>query len=181
MCKDRKIISGCVTRQEFNDNKFCSIFFFQFSRSTSLAMERSPARTKRLLEEYAAEVSKLRRIAEEQEKIVECSICKTLPRDDGPVPCCPCGHFVCSPCLKQWQESQANSNTCPTCRCPMGTGKSLLAVTVIKHALHSWTTWTAPPWLRWTSSRNTRKRIADFERCSAQGMSVRNSFRSTWL
>ena len=98
-------------------------------------MEKS-AKTKRRLEELTAEVSKLRRIAEEQASILECSICKTLPRD-GPVPCCPRGHFVCSPCLKQWQESQANRNTCPTCRCSMGTGKSLLAVTVIKHALHS--------------------------------------------
>ena len=95
-------------------------------------MEKS-AKTKRRFEDLTAEVSKLRRIAEEQASILECSICKTLPRD-GPVPCC---HFVCSPCLKQWQESQANRNTCPTCRCSMGTGKSLLAVTVIKHALHS--------------------------------------------
>ena len=94
------------------------------------------AERKRRLKELTAEVSKLRKIAEEQQSLVECSVCKTLPRE-GPVPCCPQGHFVCSPCLKQWQESQVNRNNCPMCRCPMGTGKSLLAVTVIKHALHS--------------------------------------------
>ena len=133
--QERKSISASL---ELSKNNSCLIgFLFQFSRLSSLAMERIPRRTKRRLEDLEAEVSKLRRIAAEQESLVECSICKTLPRDDGPVPCCPRGHFVCAPCLRQWQESQANRNTCPTCRCPMGTGKSLLAATVIKHALHS--------------------------------------------
>ena len=85
------------------------------------------------LAKMTAEVSKLK---EEQQKIVECSICKMLPRE-GPVPCCPRGHFVCSPCLKKWRESQDKKDRCPTCRSPMGTGTSLLAITVIKNALHS--------------------------------------------
>ena len=92
------------------------------------------AQTKRRLRELTAEVSKLRKIAEEQQSLVECCVCKTLPRE-GPVPCCPRGHFVCSPCLNH--PLQVNRNNCPMCRGPMGTGKSLLAVTVIKNALHS--------------------------------------------
>ena len=113
------------------------------------------------LAKLTAEVSILK---EEQQKIVECSICKMLPRE-GPVPCCPRGHFVCSPCLKKWRESQDKKDRCPTCRSPMGTGTSLLAITVIKNALHKCTaakTCTArqrPPWSR---SSNTKRRIVSF-------------------
>ena len=97
------------------------------------------AETKRRVNELTAEVSKLRKIAEEQQSLVECSVCRRLPRE-VPVPSCPRGHFVCSPCLKYWQRRQechVERNNCPTCRRPMGTGRSLLAATVIKHALHS--------------------------------------------
>ena len=89
------------------------------------------------LERELAELrTKYEKLNEEQQKVVECPICTSLPRE-GPVPCCPRGHFVCAPCLKKWQEVQDNRDTCPTCRSPMGTGTSLLAITVIKNALHS--------------------------------------------
>ena len=32
----------------------------------------------------------------EQESLVECPVCLSLPREDRAVPCCPKGHFVCS-------------------------------------------------------------------------------------
>ena len=34
------------------------------------------------------------------QKLVECHVCLTLPRN-GPVPCCANGHHVCSPCLEK--------------------------------------------------------------------------------
>ena len=34
------------------------------------------------------------------QKLVECPVCLTLPRN-GPVPCCANGHLVCSPCLEK--------------------------------------------------------------------------------
>ena len=37
-------------------------------------------------------------ILKEHASLVECPVCLMLPREDKPVPCCPQGHFVCSPC-----------------------------------------------------------------------------------
>ena len=34
------------------------------------------------------------------QKLVECPVCLTLPRN-GPVPCCVNEHLVCSPCLEK--------------------------------------------------------------------------------
>ena len=42
---------------------------------------------------------KVEKMLKEQQKLVECPVCLTLPREDRAVPCCPQGHFVCSPCM----------------------------------------------------------------------------------
>ena len=69
----------------------------------------------------------------ELKESVECPVCLQLPRED-PVPCCPRGHITCSPCLENHRK--AGRMDCPTCRDPMGEGKSLLAKVVIKNLEH---------------------------------------------
>lgn len=44
---------------------------------------------------------KVEKMLKEQQNLVECPVCLTLPREDRAVPCCPQGHFVCSPCMDQ--------------------------------------------------------------------------------
>eukprot|EP00092_Neocalanus_flemingeri_P016316 GFUD01017661.1.p1 GENE.GFUD01017661.1~~GFUD01017661.1.p1 ORF type:complete len:368 (-),score=75.11 GFUD01017661.1:52-1155(-) len=57
---------------------------------------------------------------------IECPVCLDIPRS-GPVPVCPNGHLVCKKCKK---------DSCPTCRCVMGSGKSLLATTILENVEH---------------------------------------------
>jgi len=66
-------------------------------------------------------------------EMVKCPVCLMLPRENKPVPCCPRGHFVCSTCKDQLTRQNL---PCPTCRIPMGEGQSLLALAVVKEALH---------------------------------------------
>jgi len=66
--------------------------------------------------------------------MVKCPVCLMLPRENKPVPCCPRGHFVCSTCKDRL--TRQNLPSCPTCRIPMGEGQSLLALAVVKEALH---------------------------------------------
>merc|ERR1711936_616317 len=68
------------------------------------------------------ERSRVERMSEEQQKLVKCLACHKLPREDKPVPCCPQGHFVCSPCM-----NESARQDCPACLVPMGPGQSLLA------------------------------------------------------
>ena len=84
----------------------------------------------RELEERVAAFEKM--TAELKER-VECPVCLQLPREDS-VPCCPRGHITCSPCLENLRK--AGRMDCPTCRDPMGEGKSLLAKVVIKNLEH---------------------------------------------
>jgi len=65
--------------------------------------------------------------------MVKCPVCLMLPRENKPVPCCPRGHFVCSTCKDRLTRQNL---PCPTCRIPMGEGQSLLALAVVKEALH---------------------------------------------
>jgi len=65
--------------------------------------------------------------------LVKCPVCLMLPRENTPVPCCPRGHFVCSSCKDRLTRQNL---PCPTCRIPMGEGQSLLALAVVKEALH---------------------------------------------
>ena len=59
----------------------------------------------RMLEEERVRVEeervKVEKVSKEQQKLVECPVCLALPREDRAVPCCPQGHFVCSPCMDQ--------------------------------------------------------------------------------
>jgi len=71
-------------------------------------------------------------VKELQEK-VECPVCLVVPRE-GPVPCCPHGHITCSPCLARLRRD--GNMECPTCREPMGEGKSILAKVIIEHMEH---------------------------------------------
>ena len=41
---------------------------------------------------------KMEKLSQELRKQVECPVCLTMPREDGAIPCCPQGHFVCSTC-----------------------------------------------------------------------------------
>jgi len=78
---------------------------------------------------------RMEKFSREQESLVECPVCLSLPREDRAVPCCPRGHFVCSPCLNNLFR-QGRPRNCPTCSVPMGQGRSLLALTVVKNAQH---------------------------------------------
>jgi len=84
------------------------------------------------MEEVRITVEKL---IKEQESLVECPVCLSLPREDRPVPCCPKGHFVCTSCLDNLIR-EGKPRNCPTCRVRMGEGRSLLALTVVKNARH---------------------------------------------
>jgi hypothetical protein len=76
----------------------------------------------------------LSKVMEELKSALECPVCLTLPRA-GPVPQCPNGHFICSPCKRK--ERSAGRQDCPTCRGPMvGEAKSLLATIVIENMKH---------------------------------------------
>merc|ERR1740137_130425 len=69
-------------------------------------------------------LEKLKERLDNLKDTVECPVCLEIPRK-GPVFVCPNGHFVCKRC-------KAEAKSCPTCRDPMGDGKSLLAVSVIE-------------------------------------------------
>jgi len=73
------------------------------------------------------------KLAEKLRQLVECPVCLSMPRK-GPVPCCAQGHIVCCPCLNRCMEEGRLG--CPTCREPMGEGKSLLALAVIEEIQH---------------------------------------------
>ena len=80
-----------------------------------------------------AETLKLKTLVDEMKGRVECQVCLALPRQ-GPVPMCPNGHFICSPCkARNGQEGKTN---CPTCRQPLGEIRSLLARILIENVLH---------------------------------------------
>ena len=83
---------------------------------------------KHIIEKCAME--KTTKLVAELQGAVECPVCLVVPRE-GPVPCCPSGHITCSPCLERMRGE--GKEECPTCRVPMGEGKSLLAKVVIEH------------------------------------------------
>ena len=45
-----------------------------------------------------SEMEKTTKLMAELQEKVECPVCLMVPRE-GPVPCCPVGHIICSPCL----------------------------------------------------------------------------------
>ena len=42
---------------------------------------------------------RMEKMSKEQQKLVECPVCRALPREYRAVPCCPQGHFVCPRCM----------------------------------------------------------------------------------
>ena len=74
------------------------------------------------------EGKKHKQVLEELQMLVECPVCMTTPKE-GPMPCCPAGHLTCAPCL---QAIRKGKKMCPTCRGPLGKGKSLLSSAIIK-------------------------------------------------
>merc|ERR1719339_207757 len=74
------------------------------------------------------EMKKGKQVLEELQMLVECPVCMTTPKK-GPMPCCPAGHLTCAPCL---QALKKKKKTCPSCRGPLGKGKSLLSSAIIK-------------------------------------------------
>ena len=83
-------------------------------------------------EELLEEVQEFRTMMREVRAKMECPVCLTIPRD-GPPPCCPRGHIVCTGCFEKIREGQG---VCPTCREPMGDGKNLLAKVIIENIRH---------------------------------------------
>lgn len=87
----------------------------------------------RRLEEQATKLEKQEKLLEKLKGMVECPVCLTMPVE-APVPCCPLGHITCSSCVDGLRRE--GRMDCPTCRIRMGTGKSLLAKTLIENIDH---------------------------------------------
>jgi len=83
--------------------------------------------------ELVEEVTKYRTLMREVKAKMGCPVCLNIPRE-GPVPCCPRGHLICSGCLEKMKEG--GQRDCPTCRGPMGEGKSLLAKVLVENIEH---------------------------------------------
>jgi hypothetical protein len=84
--------------------------------------------------ELEQENGRFRNVLEKMKSKVECPVCLVVPRA-GPVPQCPNGHFICSPC--RVKERVLGREDCPTCRVPMvGEAKSILASLVIENVKH---------------------------------------------
>merc|ERR1719193_2267694 len=102
--------------------------------------EKSEKETKQLrkaVKDLQKKLTDQEKALEEQQSMVECPVCLMLPREGPAVPCCPQGHFICSQCLDK--RKAQDKQDCPTCRGPMGEGRSLLAFTVVKQAKHECT------------------------------------------
>jgi len=84
-------------------------------------------------EQRKLKLDKVLKVLEELQEKIECPVCLAVPRE-GPVPCCPSGHITCSPCLGKLRAE--GKLECPTCREPMGEGKSALAKVVIESMEH---------------------------------------------
>ena len=100
------------------------------TRTMSVASEVVESLTRK---ELVEEVIKHRTLMREVKAKMECPVCLSIPRE-GPVPCCPRGHLVCTSCLEKMK--QGGQRACPTCRGPMGEGKSLLAKVLVENIEH---------------------------------------------
>ena len=85
---------------------------------------------KRRLDEQQEELESFKSMLNKQQHLMgqvkdklECPVHMEIPQS-GPVPVCPNGHLVCKDCKR---------DSCPTCRAPMGGGRSLLAATIIQN------------------------------------------------
>ena len=104
----------------------------QLKKSNEDVLEQLEDREKKL-ETLETNNKKMKVLMAALQEKVECPVCLVVPRE-GPVPCCPSGHITCSPCLDRLRAE--GKLECPTCREPMGEGRSALAKVVIEHMDH---------------------------------------------
>ena len=91
---------------------------------------------KNTAEQRKLKLNKVSKVLEELKVKIECPVCLGVPRE-GPVPCCPSGHITCSPCLERLRlQARPGRVKCPTCRAPMGEGRSVLARIVLENMEH---------------------------------------------
>ena len=110
-----------LTNQEYNDQRIDGLK----RKMVEQRMEFRASR-KRMKKMHEDEVQNLKNKIKKLKERVECPVCLQVPRS-GPVSVCPNGHVVCKDCRRY---------SCPTCRTPVGEGKSLLALTVIENFDH---------------------------------------------
>ena len=95
-----KRLKEVVKKQEkmlASENKTLSEMRKMLASKNKKLLEMEESKNKVEREKIKVEDEKIRFEAKLQ-KLVECPVCLTLPRN-GPVPCCANGHLVCSPCL----------------------------------------------------------------------------------
>ena len=79
----------------------------------------------------------LRELVEELVGVVECPVCLVLPTQEGPIPVCPNGHFVCRTCRDRLrQDAGADLVKCPSCTVDLGNATSLLASRLVEGVKH---------------------------------------------
>ena len=89
---------------------------------------------KRKLEEEGAQ---RKRLVEELVGLVECPVCLVVPRQPGPVPVCPNGHFICRSCRDLLrQEAGLLEAKCPSCTTNLGDATSILASRLVENVKH---------------------------------------------
>ena len=96
-------------------------------------LEEENKRMKKVEEEN----KELREALEELRGMVECPVCLLVPRQQGPLPVCSNGHFVCHTCRDRIrQEALVGEPKCPSCMVALGNATSLLASRVIEKLKH---------------------------------------------
>ena len=96
-------------------------------------LEEENKRMKKVEEEN----KELREAMEELRGMVECPVCLLVPRQQGPLPVCSNGHFVCHTCRDRIrQEALVGEPKCPSCMVALGNATSLLASRVIEKSKH---------------------------------------------
>ena len=109
--------------------------FPQFLKVLCATMCSSPSKSVQTLtrKELEEEVTEYRMLMKEMKAKMECPVCLNIPKE-GPVPCCPRGHLVCTTCFEKIHRGHRRD--CPTCREPMGEGRSLLGKVFLENIQH---------------------------------------------
>ena len=88
---------------------------------------------------------KVRKLEEDNRKweqlrdMIECQVCLQVPRQEGPVPVCSNGHFLCCTCrdrIRVDAEGLGVLPKCPTCTVDLGNATSLLASRLVERVKH---------------------------------------------